>query len=434
MLNRYSIYALITLPLATILYYLGWLHERPRYTSPDIFHRPTSSPEHVVAAYYVNWAIYDRNYTPAHLKEDVSKLSHVLYAFANVHDNGTIVLGDDWADKDKHFDAESSVNELADSWNDEEENLYGSLHQFYLLKQLNRHLKVSLSVGGWSWSGNFAAVAADPVKRSVFAANALDLVENFGLDGIDIDWEFPKNAKEAQSFAELLKEVRHVFDTKRSHTGGTPYLLSVAMSCSPETYALLPLGEMERYVDLFYLMAYDLAGSWDAVTGHQSPLYGNRQSIDKTVTYFTSHGVPSQKLVMGMPLYGRGFSATDGLGAPFSGVPKGTWEEGVYDYNQLPQPGATEYYDEQNVASWTYDNQTREFVTFDSPRVAKEKCLYIEDRKLGGAMFWELSADLHGNDERSLLNTVYNSFHQQVNSSPNILDYPNSQFRNIRDR
>jgi chitinase len=86
----------------------------------------------------------------------------------------------------------------------------------------------------------------------------------------------------------------------------------------------------------------------------------------------------------------------------------------------------------QCVASYSYDPRTREYVTYDSPEVVNAKCRYIADRQLAGAMFWELSADQPPNTPRSLIQTVYNGFGGRVDQIPNHLEYPNSQYENIR--
>lgn len=94
------------------------------------------------------------------------------------------MLQDVWADKGKHFPPEQTIDGQADSWNEQGNNLYGNFKQLYLLKRQNRHLKVTLSVGGWTWSTNFAGVAADPQKRRVFVDSAIKLIGDLGLDGI----------------------------------------------------------------------------------------------------------------------------------------------------------------------------------------------------------------------------------------------------------
>ncbi|KAI7857679.1 chitinase [Circinella umbellata] len=397
---------------------------------------PPATNGPVIAGYFVNWGIYARSHNVCDLVPDVHKLTHLLYAFANLEPSGEIVLGDVWADKDKHFAVEQTVNQQADGWNDQGNNLYGNFKQLYLLKQKNRHLKVTLSVGGWTWSTNFGTVAADPQKRQRFVQSAIKHIGDLGLDGIDIDWEYPKTSEEAFNFVHLLYEMRIALDMYQQSIGQTNeprLLLTLAVACGPSNYRLLRLREMEPYVDLFYLMSYDFAGSWDKTTGHQAAMYGGALNGHQAVTDYMQMGVPPHKLVLGLPVYGRGFSNTSNTpGAPFNDIPEGTWEKGMFDYKHLPMPGATEYIDEQHMASWSYDPAKRELISYDTPAVIQAKCEYIKQAKLGGAMFWELSADHKGEHPRSLLNTVYRSFNGQLDSIPNHLRYPKSQYDNIR--
>ncbi|EGY20832.1 chitinase [Verticillium dahliae VdLs.17] len=332
-------------------------------------------------------AIYGRDYHPQDLP--ATKVTHVLYAFLNLRPSGEVYPLDTYADLEKHYPT--------DSWNESGLNAYGCVKQLFLVKKYNRHIKTMLSIGGWTLSTNFPIAASTEAGRLTFARSAVALMKDWGFDGIDIDWEYPGSEKEAEDFALLLTAVRDELNAYKSkYSPDYDFLLTIASSAGPTHYEKLDLERISGIVDTFYLMAYDYSGSWDVYAAHQANLYTNDVndtttpfSTDAAVTAYLNAGVPASQIALGMPLYGRAFQNTDGLGKPFSGIGGGSWENGVWDYKVLPQPGATVSNDDVAQASFSYDQQSRTFISFDTPSTLRTKVSYIKDKGLVGSMFWE---------------------------------------------
>ncbi|CAL1711226.1 unnamed protein product [Somion occarium] len=391
---------------------------------PQIVHKRAAGAK-VQAAYFTNWGIYGANFQPTDI--DPSTLTQILYAFADVSpDTGSISLTDSYADEQKHFPG--------DSWDEPGNNLYGCLKQLYLLKMKNRNLKITLSVGGWTYSqsGHFNFVT-DAGKRTTFVNSAVQLIKDYGFDGLDLDFEYPSNAAQGQGFADLLTSLRTAFDNLAKSNGDTtPYLLTAAVSAGAENYANLVIPQMDKALDYWNLMAYDYAGSWLTFADNQANLFGGSRtgvSTDQAIKFYLARGATASKITMGIPLYGRAFEATAGLGQPYNGIGPGTIEAGVYSYTALPLAGAQVFENMTDVTSYSYDSAKKELVSYDTPHIATTKAQYVATNNLAGSMFWDLSTDKKGSD--SLVGTtagVYGSLDQTQNH----IHFPNSKWDNIR--
>ncbi|KAG8961834.1 Endochitinase 1 [Tulasnella sp. 419] len=430
-LFRHSIIAAGILVIAFVLYKLE--HPTTSQKADDTMSRSGK----LNVAYFTNWGIYGRKYPPSLVPAD--DLTHVLYAFANLRaETGEVFLSDEWSDKDIHYPG--------DSWNDSGNNLYGNFKQFYLLKKKHRHLKLLLSIGGWTYSPQFHPIVVSKSRRAKFVQTSVQLLKDYGLDGLDIDYEYPSNNAQAQGYLDLLRELRSALDSYSREIGANYHFpLTIAAPCGPQNYEKLLAREMDQYLDFWNLMAYDYSGSWDQVANHQANVYGGEINTNRAVDWFSSQGIAKHKLIIGIPLYGRSFLATDGPGKSFSGVGPGSWEAGNYDYRALPLPGSKVFHDKSEIVSWSYDARKREFISFDDDQVAKWKAQWIVREGLGGAMYWELSGD-KGNDRPDMeqgegktyvpgpsLVKVMKDIMGKLDDCRNWLEYPDSKFDNLKN-
>lgn len=278
-------------------------------------------------------------------------------------------------------------------------------------------LKILLSIGGGGeGSANFAAVAAGATSRMTFAKCAKELVERYGLNGIDskskfrageehpstdmrctVDWEHPSSPQQGQNYNQLLAILR-------SHLLSPTYIITSALPAGEWALRNINLAQAVAYLDFVNLMAYDFSGPWTKVCGHHAQLNCPQivggdvtASCSSAVTYVLSKDVPSHKILLGVPTYGRSFLGATKVGQTFSGH---SGEEGTFEYRDLPRPGTHEQIDELAVAAFCIGSDGG-FVTYDNPWTVQLKALFAKQHRLGGLFYWTGTADLPG--PRSLI-------------------------------
>ena len=339
----------------------------------------------IIAYIYANDTILNEN------SVDVQKITHINFAFANIVD-GKIAEGG----------KTDSVN-------------FSILSR---LKHKNPDLKVLISVGGWSWSGNFSEMATGIENRNKFIESAIAFVKKYQLDGIDIDWEYPGlpgdenpfKPEDKENFTSLMQELRQSLTTLGKETG-TNYLLTFAAGAFADYVKHIEASKVVGFVDYINLMTYDFCGEWDTVTGFHTNLYApkngsNANSAQKTVELFTSAGVPAQKLVLGIAFYGHGWrdvsSINNGQGQKGKGYNPGYSFKSI-TANYLGKNGYNRYFDSTAKAPFIYNPDSLIFITYEDPESIGYKCEYLKKADLAGAMFWELMDDYKG----QLLDAVY---------------------------
>ncbi len=365
-----------------------------------------------VVGYYPNWAIYRQ---PSFKPKDIQAklLTHINYAFVKVDTKGNLILIDSWADIDHRTD-----------WNSEKP-YWGNFRQLTELKKQNPHLKTLFSVGGWTLSDPFSEMAASPKARENFIRQALEFCEKYDFDGIDIDWEYPGYAEhsgrseDTKNFTLLLSEL---YAAAKAHE--PPLLVTIAAPAGPWHYKNMELGLIHQYLDWMNLMGYDFHGPWggseDSITNHHSPLYPTEQgdpqfNVDSAVKYYLLAGVPSEKLVLGMPLYGRSYAGTYGLYSFHKGVGEGTTSEaGIRFFADIKQNLLSSYirfWDDAAQVPYLYHPHNQQFISYDDEESLTIKCQYIKDHQLGGGMVWELGEDTRPSWDA--MKTIHHSLNQK---------------------
>ncbi|KAI4158851.1 MAG: hypothetical protein LQ342_007087 [Letrouitia transgressa] len=295
-----------------------------------------------------------------------------------------MVLTKIWQPSDEHADTQTGVD-----------GVHGCLNAFQRLKQQRPQLKTILSVGGGgNGSAPFAGVARSPEARKTFAASAKRLVDAYHFDGIDIDWEHPENPSQGADYVSLLKALRESLTAPK-------YLVTTALPAGEWALRNIDLKKAQSSLDYINLMAYDFSGPWTSTSGHQSQLYAppqappeSQSSGGSAVAYMKSKGVPSNKILLGIPVYGRSFLGASQINQKFTGS---GGHEGTFEYRELPRPGAQEQFDQHAVAAFCVGGDGG-FVSYDNPRTVELKAQFAKREKLAGLFYWTGTGDKNGSE------------------------------------
>lgn len=284
-------------------------------------------------------------------------MDFVIYAFALIKPDGTLQVY-----------SEKYLQDLAD------------------LRYINPELQVILAIGGWGADG-FSDAALTPTSRYKFAREVQKWVNKYKLDGIDIDWEYPGSSaagiksrpQDGENFALLLEALRDVL--------GPDAWISVAGIADNSYIKTVPISKIAPLITHFNLMSYDFTAGETGANGnkHQSNLFPsdlalNNISVDLYVNNLIDAGMPSEKILVGLPFYGR-------RGATFTR----TFDEIRKDY--LNKNGYKVKWDNVAKAPYIVDPNGNFFLSYDNALSIFFKGQYVYDNCLGGLFDWQASFD-----------------------------------------
>jgi len=282
------------------------------------------------------------------------------------------------------------------------------------------NLRVNISIGGWGADG-FSDMANSSGTRATFAANVCKWLESYNLDGVDIDWEFPvgppwgqeikSSPADRDNYISLLQDLRSTMNTLGGKTNKY-YSLSTAVPANPWFVDDNRVLDASKIVDNFKLMSYDYCGSWSTTTEHLSNLYENPKktgglNTDQAVNMYLNKGIPSEKIILGIPFYGLAFkgvkNTNNGLFQEFSSV---AFDNGSVDWPQIKQflkkgSGYTRYWDDVAKAPYLYNGDI--WISYTDEQQIKLLTQYAKDKKLGGVFSWEYGHDM----EAELLKAMF---------------------------
>ena len=357
--------------------------------------------------------VYTPNWQPTALVDALhgDSVTHIVYAFLHACGPGQLPADlPKCAGKADYQLGASAIDDRFDA-------------AFARLKARAPHVKVVASVGGWGGSDPFFHIANDSAARTTFAKSAADFLRSHAaFDGIDIDWEHPTNNGSAngvqlgspadgQGYADLMAALRSALDTLTAETG-RKYLITAAINTEHVIVDKVNYRDAAKSLDLVFMMTYDHYGAWTKGTGnHTAPRAsadGAEDGLDVAIKTMTGAGVPADKLVAGVAMYGRGFTgvAAPAPGKGFSGEPHtGTYPapEGASDYRELAARyldrngrglhGYQAIFDPRTHAWNLYNARNALFMGYDDPRAVIEKGRLARETGLAGVFAWELSQD-----------------------------------------
>ncbi len=251
--------------------------------------------------------------------------------------------------------------------------------------------KVLVALGGWGGSQGFAPMVADTAARRRFVANLVDLLATHNLDGTDIDWEYPATAAERANLVTLVRDLRAEFDVWNSS-----WLLTMAVPQGNWSGQWFDFPAMTPSVDWYNLMTYDTHGSWTNHAGHNCPLYAPPSETDgsvaQAVTYLSvTRGVPKARIVIGVPFYGKEFTA-DSLYMSSTACTD-------VQYSEIPgrlAAGWRHHWDDVSQVPYLTMPSFHRTLCFDDSLSVTIKAVYARDNGLGGVMIWALGQDVVG--------------------------------------
>lgn len=356
-------------------------------------------------------------------KLDVRQITHLNYSFGLIYNN----------EKDETNAALKDASKLHQIWLSEK--VQADLQKIPELRKQNPNLKVLLSVGGWGARG-FSGAAATKETRAVFIQSVQEIIEKYGLDGIDLDWEYPVNGAwglvESQptdraNFTALLKELRAALGHKK--------LLTIAVGANAESpKRWVDVKAIAPSLDYINLMTYDMAygtqyfnsNLYDS-TKWPTVAAADKYSADFVVNNYLAAGLKPSQMNLGIGFYGRvpkravepgiDWSKPDAQKNPatqpyfeaaqialFKSLGVDLSKDTYVKYNDIvaklindPQKRFSQHWDDEAKVPWlsvqSADGKTLFALSYENPRSVAIKADYIKSKGLGGAMFWEYGAD-----------------------------------------
>ncbi|OIV97253.1 hypothetical protein TanjilG_10787 [Lupinus angustifolius] len=272
------------------------------------------------------------------------------------------------------------------------------------LRTKNPPLKTLISIGGGGSNPNlFAEIVATRAARAAFIQSTISVVRRFGFDGVDLDWEFPKTVEQMSNLGILLREWRRAIDIDSKISGKPPLLLTAAVYFADSfflsaTQRRYPVASINNNLDFVNIMSYDLYGSGNNSTGAPAALFDPKSNINVVsgINLWIRAGLNPNKMVMGLPLYGKKWVLRDsninGIGAPATGIYGVDGTKAFFQIEEFnKETNATVVYDMDTISMYSYSNTS--WIGYDDPFTVTIKVGFAQALGLRGYFFWAVGYD-----------------------------------------
>jgi len=252
----------------------------------------------------------------------------------------------------------------------------------------NKNIKVILSVGGGNTSSYFSSVLNNPSSFQNFGDQLINFIKKNKYDGVDIDWEFPKNSTDTSNLNKFVQFLRQSL--------GNDYIISVDLPYANYSGRYFDIDFLKNFVNYFVVMSYDYSGAWSSISGYNAPLksgFCNTHDIQKSIEYWLARGIDSKKILLGIPFYGRAFDA-DGPCQEFNQSFAATYRNIL---SLLKNENYQYFWDFMTKTPYLVSKKNKIYYSFDDPSSINYKVLYAFRMNLGGIAIWEITQDIVDN-------------------------------------
>lgn len=359
---------------------------------------PCLAAERVLVGYYATFGKLPVEQVPW------DRLTHVCHAFLRVDKAGELVTTD--AMPNPALTADGRANDTP----------------------------ILVTIGGGVTVTGLEKATRTSESSAALVERVMRIVEDGRYDGVDLDWEFPRNAATRDAHKRLVAGLRAGLTRLAERADReAPYLLTATVSPSPFFGQWIDAGAIAEQVDWLNVMAYDLSGPWSQHAAHHAPLFGSSKdperatrSVAAAMRYWEQErGVPKAKLVVGAPLFGRAMPVKE----PFETLdPERADQHRAMAFSQIRKlagEGWPAKWDNESRAPWLQkptpdsgpadspltpvsdDEEARpEVISFDDRNSIHMKASWAREQGYRGMFFWAIHQDRMPDERHWLINAA----------------------------